>query len=409
MPGTHSPYCAERDAVHLLYRAMQRWVWLSMLACVLVWLGGLRHVAAGPVSLWLLGALFALGVRRYLMQRRTAAQHFAESPAREFRIAALGAAVSGFTLGSFSVLFAPELPATDRFLAAIFFMGMAAGATSVLTASRLVFVSFASPILVAQAVGLLRAVDPGDTSDTVHIVAAIAIYALAVFMAQSWSHRTLMSTIVMRRENEKAVRKKEALLIKLELDNAELLADRDAFLLASLTDPLTELANRRHFDKTLARDWERARRESMWLSCIMLDVDHFKPFNDRHGHAVGDATLKRVAEVITRSLNRGADFAARYGGEEFVILLPGTRLKGAELLAERIRASIESMEFHGSERLTMSCGVAAMRPVAECDADASQLLSRADVALYEAKASGRNRVVAAPAHSLGPDALGDTA
>jgi diguanylate cyclase (GGDEF)-like protein len=154
----------------------------------------------------------------------------------------------------------------------------------------------------------------------------------------------------------------------------------------STEDGLTEVANRRHFDDTLALEWRRAARNGTPLSLLMLDIDFFKEFNDRNGHQAGDDILRRVAQVLRDSVHRAADFVARYGGEEFVVLLPDTAAEHAREIAESLRQHIEQLEI-----VTASVGVAT--EVASRDGNPDDLVKRADKALYEAKRLGRNRVV----------------
>jgi diguanylate cyclase (GGDEF)-like protein/PAS domain S-box-containing protein len=183
-----------------------------------------------------------------------------------------------------------------------------------------------------------------------------------------------------------AERRKQA-EIALGQANAELSA------LAS-TDALTGLANRRMFDATLRKEWFRALRDGSPLSLLMIDIDHFKPLNDRYGHQAGDAYLAAVAGVIERNVRRAGDMAARYGGEEFAIVLPGTAAAGALDTAETIRRAVMSTSFEtivrDSPPITVSVGVAATVPIA--GAGATTLLHSADAALYQAKRNGRNRV-----------------
>jgi diguanylate cyclase (GGDEF)-like protein len=153
----------------------------------------------------------------------------------------------------------------------------------------------------------------------------------------------------------------------------------------STEDGLTQVANRRHFDDTLAREWRRAARNGRPLSLLMLDLDHFKNFNDEHGHQAGDELLRGVAQVLRESVHRAADIVARYGGEEFVVLLPDTENAHAREIAESLRNRIEGMG-----RVTASIGIATEVPAR--DAVPEQLVKRADEALYEAKRLGRNRV-----------------
>ncbi|MGI9644257.1 MAG: GGDEF domain-containing protein [Ilumatobacteraceae bacterium] len=152
----------------------------------------------------------------------------------------------------------------------------------------------------------------------------------------------------------------------------------------SKTDPLTGLRNRRAFHERLLDEVERARRSEMPLSLAMIDVDHFKAYNDDFGHPAGDAALRNVARVLSTQ-NRRNDLIARYG-EEFVVILPDTDLVGAAALGERFRAGVEGARCSGRP-LTISIGVATFD-----GSDVDALIASADDALYRAKAAGRNCV-----------------
>jgi diguanylate cyclase (GGDEF)-like protein len=157
------------------------------------------------------------------------------------------------------------------------------------------------------------------------------------------------------------------------------------------TDHLTGLANRATFEAMLAREMARSRRNGSALCVVVLDVDHFKSVNDRHGHAAGDEALRRCAEVLASEC-RGVDLPARIGGEEFVIALPDTELAAAERFAERVRARIATATSTDAAPLTISCGVAGL---IDDHTVPAQLVALADGALYEAKRSGRNQTVVA--------------
>lgn len=165
----------------------------------------------------------------------------------------------------------------------------------------------------------------------------------------------------------------------------------------STTDPLTGIANRRQFDDVLEAEWRRCMREEQSLSLMMVDVDHFKTFNDEFGHQAGDIALKAVASGLKTALQRGGDLAARYGGEEFAIIMPNTSLDAAQIQAERIRAAVAALDIRSelpdARNLTVSIGLASALP--KRDADAESLISNADQALYQAKLLGRNRVAVA--------------
>ena len=171
----------------------------------------------------------------------------------------------------------------------------------------------------------------------------------------------------------------------------------DALQRAALLDPLTKIANRRHFDAFLDKEWQRAIRSAQPLSLVVLDVDHFKLYNDTLGHAAGDVCLQKVAQALQDHAARPTDLAARYGGEEFVLLFGETPADSAGRLAEMIRAAVEALQLPNprsatSPWLTVSVGVATIVPT-QLD-EIENLFVCADRAMYAAKAGGRNRVEA---------------
>jgi len=165
-----------------------------------------------------------------------------------------------------------------------------------------------------------------------------------------------------------------------------------------LTDTLTATNNRRFFDQRLYEEVESSKRNKNILSCLLLDIDHFKQVNDSYGHQMGDKVLREVAALL-RGHMRGSDVLSRYGGEEFAAILSGTSEKKAMEVAERIRSSIEQrrFEYNGKEfYVTISIGVATFNPDVTAGAKHIQgdyLIAQADKALYAAKENGRNRVV----------------
>lgn len=164
----------------------------------------------------------------------------------------------------------------------------------------------------------------------------------------------------------------------------------------ALIDSLTEVPNRRRLDDVLQQEWRRCQRNGQPLSLMVIDVDHFKAFNDTLGHSAGDTVLRRVAQTIKAGLKRPADFVARYGGEEFVVLLPEVDQAGAQAVATQLRADIQNLHIphpgtDASGWLTISIGGATQVPDHE-DAIAA-FFAQADASLYQAKRSGRNRVI----------------
>jgi diguanylate cyclase (GGDEF)-like protein/PAS domain S-box-containing protein len=180
-----------------------------------------------------------------------------------------------------------------------------------------------------------------------------------------------------------------------ELDRAFRLVENQAMI-----DGLTGIANRRRFDETMDREWRRAMRDHTPLSLLMIDVDHFKLYNDIYGHISGDVCLREIASAAQGVLHRSSDLLARYGGEEFIVVLPSTDSDGALLLAEQIRSAVElrSLPHSGNPPhavITVSIGCATS--ILDYDAPRNSLLQAADDALYVAKSAGRNRIEVAEA------------
>lgn len=160
----------------------------------------------------------------------------------------------------------------------------------------------------------------------------------------------------------------------------------------SNTDSLTNISNRRHFDHLLIQEWNRCLRSSTQLAVIMLDIDHFKSFNDEYGHLTGDKCLQSIAQGLFQAVRRGGEFVARYGGEEFVIILPNTDNQTALNVAKNIHKMILSLSIPHNESplgiVTVSLGVASLQPTSQ--QLPVELVQKADAALYRAKLSGRN-------------------
>ncbi len=201
----------------------------------------------------------------------------------------------------------------------------------------------------------------------------------------------------------------EALEGKVKQRTLELEAVNHQLEALSATDGLTGLANRRRFDTCWAEEWQRALRTGAPLAVIMLDVDHFKAYNDHYGHQQGDECLRRVGEALRVNVRRAGELVARYGGEEFVVVMPGTTAEQALQVAETVRAAIQDAQIaHASSPvasvLTVSLGVAVGTPQSSDMPD--RLLQAADAALYEAKRQGRNRMVLAAAVPASSTLLG---
>lgn len=187
----------------------------------------------------------------------------------------------------------------------------------------------------------------------------------------------------------------EVLRIGYVRDETDLILARQKLEKQALTDSLTGIANRRAYQIRLPEEVANAKRGQQMLSCLMIDVDCFKLYNDHYGHDQGDVVLQRIAQVLAKALPRKTDFVARYGGEEFVVLLPSTDVEGSRHVAHSIQTGIQSCAIpHAfssvTERVTVSIGINSMSPQS-LEADA--LVKQADNAMYQAKMNGRNQVV----------------
>jgi len=192
------------------------------------------------------------------------------------------------------------------------------------------------------------------------------------------------------RRLEAVVAEKDALAEELRQANAQLQE-------LALVDGLTNLPNRRAFDRSLEEALSRSERDGLPVSLLMLDIDHFKKVNDEHGHRAGDDVLRSFAQIVRASL-RGGDVAARYGGEEFAVILPNTDAETSRDVATRLRICVQGARMHtcsGFLRVTVSCGAAAVCGPGS-RAQLESLIERADQALYAAKRGGRNQVAVAP-------------
>jgi diguanylate cyclase (GGDEF)-like protein/PAS domain S-box-containing protein len=186
-------------------------------------------------------------------------------------------------------------------------------------------------------------------------------------------------------------------VVAISRDVTERKSADDKLAALAILDGLTGLANRRRFDERLKDEWARAYRDGASMSLLMIDVDHFKKFNDQYGHPAGDACLQALAKVLAAEARRPADLAARYGGEEFALLLPNTDAPGCELVGERIRDQLRKLCIvHAlslpSKQVTVSLGGATIRPMAGGSRESCSLLEAADHALYAAKDGGRDRL-----------------
>lgn len=220
--------------------------------------------------------------------------------------------------------------------------------------------------------------------------------ALLLWVGGKFSRRLRKEVLEQQRLRLRISAANEALEEKVRKRTQELQAANRQLEVLSATDSLTGLANRRHFDTVWQQEWQRATRQGLPLAVIMLDVDHFKAFNDEYGHPAGDDCLRQVAKVLAGTARRAGELAARYGGEEFVVVLPNTTTQVARQTADLIRRDVQALAIAHAKSatstvVTVSLGFSARVPALEDGL--YSLLQEADDALYQAKRQGRNLVM----------------
>lgn len=353
-------------------------IWLAgnalaaMLFVLLRWVESTENTTL--LLVWFASILIVNVMRWQFGQRFLPSQHYSNEELQQFGqryliystlISALWG-VSGFVLFSFS----PVMQAVHVLLLA----GAIIAAMPVLALSSLALYLQIGAILLPITLNLLLL---GDTTQQ-----SLAMATTLLGMLLAMASRSITGLLN-------------------DLHNAQIQVQEQAH-----TDPVTQISNRRFFDTTFKIEWRRATRDAKPLSLLMIDVDNFKRYNDRHGHQAGDQCLQIIAQCIKAVARRASDVVARHGGEEFVILLPDTGLEDAAMLAERVRKSVEDQRIPHSDGaipriVTISIGVSSCTPNNVHEAhplnDTStiypaMLLNAADRALYRAKRNGRNQV-----------------
>ncbi len=300
-----------------------------------------------------------------------------------YKLMLVAACVSGLCWGLGLTQMLSKTPSQYHIFLIILLISLAAAAIT-LAIRTPVYYSFQVSVLLPVIIWLLLQDE---------IIKLILGIFLLIFMVAMWifAHqvsRALSHSFRLQLENL-------SLANSLKQSNARLQVLNEELTQLSATDSLTQVANRRYFDNRFASEFSRASREQTALALVMIDADFFKAYNDELGHIAGDECLKRVALCIRDSLKRPTDLVARFGGEEFVVLLPSTTADGALSLAEEIRENINALKIPHpastvSQNITVSLGVTGAYPSKTSTREA--LLKKADEALYNAKAAGRNQV-----------------
>lgn len=344
------------------YRLLPDGIYATLgISALLAW-GLMEHVPRSGLYAWLTTVLLVSGAR--LLSWRAWNHGEAPESVRWVGLFYLGAVAGGLTWGAAGLLLFPD-ESGGQLLITFALAGIAAGAMSTL--------------------GIL----PGAYA--AFVLTAILPFSARLFMqpGESYALMGAMSLIylIFLLSAARRIYLAYAESLRLRFENEDMTERQDVLTTAAITDSLTGAYNRNMLNVALPREIERARRYGTPLAIIMLDIDHFKRVNDKHGHQMGDRTLVWVTERIATQL-RDSDVLFRWGGEEFMVLAPGIDLAGAGQVAERMRREIERSPFESVGAITCSFGCSEFRP----DDTRDGFIQRADSALYRAKTNGRNRV-----------------
>lgn len=284
-----------------------------------------------------------------------------------------GAGAAGLVWGASGVLLFHPSSFPHQVVLAFVLGGMVAGAVPLLSSLDHAYAYFAIPVVVPISLRLMF------VGDSIHLIMGlmIAVFGAAMLASSVRVHALYRDSETLRRRLVSSLESSQVL---------ELMARRDS---------LTEIPNRRLFEEELHKEWGRAQRDHETLAVVIADIDYFKEYNDRHGHPAGDQCLMAVAQTMQRALSRPGDVVARIGGEEFAFLLPRTTLSGALSVAEQIRERILALSLPHeaspvADQITVSFGVASSEDAVICSP--AELIRAADMALYDAKHHGRNRI-----------------
>lgn len=294
----------------------------------------------------------------------------------------LGTFLSGVVWGCLALFYEPTWPVPHQVILFVIYTGIIGGAFNTNSSVFLAFPAFYLPPVASLMYVMLEQTGEGY----IELAMLFAIYIALMHTSSVRFYNRLTHTLELQFDNEQ-------LADRLAHSNEQLT------LLAEV-DPLTQTFNRRSMDRFLADEWTTHMQGAKALSVLFIDIDYFKQYNDTYGHGTGDRCISTVAQTLKNNIRTEEDMVARYGGEEFAVILPHTEGKEARHVAERIMEDIEALHIkheasNVAKVLTVSIGISTMVP--DPAHNTSTILEAADKALYNAKRSGRNRIVCADA------------
>ena len=368
-----------REKIKMLYgNFRQSWPMSLLVAGLFCYLA----VEAGEILtgvIWWLVFAFLILLRLRLVTRfhreNIQLQEYEHWQQKFFRITLL----TGIAWGAGAILISSAMDTTGQVFILMILIGVSGGAIPMLGMLQRVMLAFQLPMVIPYVAWIA----PGFHGRGLLLVLVTTLYLLTVIFAMKKLEKSIASTLTMQ--------------YRLEQRTEQLQDSNEKLEHLAQIDSLTQLYNRRYFERELEKAWRTARRDQTQLALLMIDIDNFKSYNDTCGHAAGDECLRQVARVIQQSLHRPGDIVARIGGEEFVVLLPGIDQSGALVVAESMQSMLQQARLvHPSspvsEYVTVSIGVCFTTP--EGDDSSLGLFQAADKALYKAKAHGRNLIMA---------------
>ena len=346
--------------------------------------------------LWAFGMLILLLVRSVQMSSALATRAHLSRPKSLFWWLIVGAAATGAAWSATFIYVLPAIPATLEYLLLVIIVLITAISLTVMAVIREYFLAFLFAAL--WPIAWWGIVQPWDNPYALLIGMLLLGISAFLVMASSGIHDMFRTMLVLSWQQESMSRELGQITNSLRDRNRQLREARQQLTDLANIDELTGLGNRRVVNKVLREEANRARRAGTSLSVILIDVDYFKKYNDTYGHPAGDDVLRRLGDLMQTAAARAGEVIARYGGEEFIAVLPNTELEDAVRTAERLQRLVrdENMPHESSDvsdRITISQGVATIRPDEEVDP--GSIVDAADAALYRAKREGRNGIAVA--------------
>jgi diguanylate cyclase (GGDEF)-like protein len=374
-----------REKIKMLFgNFRQSWILSLLVGGLLCYLA----IDAGDFMLgmlWYAGFAFLIILRLCLVLRFHRAQidlNEYEHWQQQFFIITL---LTGVAWGAGAILIGSGQDAAGKVFILMLLIGVSGGAIPLLGMLQRVMLAFQLPMVIPYVVWMA----PGFEGRGVALILVTALYLLTVMFAMKRLEKNVSLTLAMQ--------------YKLEQRTEQLQDANDKLEHMVLEDSLTQINNRRYFEREMEKEWKKARRNQTPLSLLMIDIDYFKLYNDTYGHAAGDECLRKVASLLSKAVHRPGDLLARIGGEEFVALLPDIDEEGALKVAQTMQqilqqAGIVHATSPVNEFVTVSIGYCVAVP--EGDETWLGLFRAADNAMYKAKSKGRNHIVAGTMEKL---------